>query len=114
MNALLDDALLLPAFALAVVAFIVPQVMARFLPEGVGPLMLNALLSILVVFVLSGALFYGLYIRQGILALEFSVPDFWATLLFFGRLGAMSGIIWLPIVLLSVASLPRKWVKETW
>jgi hypothetical protein len=32
----------------------------------------------------------------------------------FGRLGLLSGLFWLPVMILSVASLPRKWVKETW
>jgi hypothetical protein len=32
----------------------------------------------------------------------------------FGRLAVVSALIWGPIMLLSVAGLPKHWVKETW
>ena len=114
MGDLFSDALLLPAVALAVVAFLVPRWLARRLPEGVWPLVLNAFLSAVLMVLISGAVFFGMYVRQGFLAVQLAIPDFWTNVIFFGRLGVMSGIIWVPIVVLSVASLPKNWVKETW
>jgi hypothetical protein len=37
-----------------------------------------------------------------------------ANIVFFGKLGLISGMIWAPIMVLSVASLPRNWVKAIW
>lgn len=114
MSVLFSDALFLPALMLAVLAFAVPRLLARVLPEGVKPLMLNAFLSTILLFVLSAVFFFCLYLWQGLSAAEVFVPGLAASVLLFGRLGLISAIIWAPIMILSVAGLPRKWVKETW
>lgn len=114
MQALLSDGLILPAFILACIAFAVPRLLARVLPEGVMPLLLNAFLSTVLLFVLSALLFVGLYMWQGAPSARFAGQGAAANITFFGRLGLAAAIIWAPIMLLSVAGLPRKWVHETW
>ncbi len=114
MGALFSDALFLPALVLALLAFVVPRLLARMLPEGVTPLMLNALLSTLLLFVLSAGFFFCLYLWQGLSMAEVLEPGIATSILLFGRLGLIAAIIWAPIMMLSVAGLPRKWVKETW
>ncbi|MEL7179089.1 MAG: hypothetical protein AAFN63_04590 [Pseudomonadota bacterium] len=114
MGAFFSDALFLPALVLALLAFVVPRLLARVLPEGVTPLMLNALLSTLLLFVLSAGFFFCLYLWQGLSMAEVLEPGIATTVLLFGRLGLVAAIIWAPIMILSVAGLPRKWVKETW
>lgn len=113
-NAVFSNSLLLPAFVLAVVAFVVPRVVARILPEGVKPLLVNAFLSTALLFTLSAILFFCLYLWQGLSVAELMLPGLAANVVFFGQLGLVSAIIWAPIMLLSVAALPRRWVKETW
>ena len=114
MGSVFSSALLLPAVAMAVFGFVVPRLWARVLPEGVAPLMLNAFLSTLVLFLLSAALFLVLYAGQGVRLTDALSLGVVSAIVYFSRLGLASAIIWGPILVLSVAGLPRKWVKETW
>ena len=114
MGELFADSLILPALLLAGVAFVVPRLLAKVLPEGVKPLLLNAFLSTLILFVLIAAFFFCLYLWRGANVAQITATGVADTVLFFGRLGLVSAIIWAPIMVLSVASLPRTWVKETW
>lgn len=109
-----SDSLFFPAFCLAVLAFMVPRLLGRMLPEGVAPLMLNAFLSTVLLFAISAVFFFCLYLWQGLSVAGITEPGVLANIRLFGKLGLASGIIWAPIMVLSVAGLPRKWVKETW
>lgn len=111
---LFSDSLFLPALVLAIFGFIMPRLLARVLPEGVVPLLLNALLSTLLMFVLAALMFFALYVMRGAEAERLLETGLARTVFFFGKLGLASALIWAPIMLLSVAGLPRKWVKETW
>jgi hypothetical protein len=109
-----SSGLILPALALAVLGWVVPRLLARVWPEGVGPLLLLALVSTLVLVVLATALFMLLYVGQGVplaLVLDMGVLGGWPHFL---GLGSASALIWAPIMILSVAGLPKRWVKETW
>ncbi|PUB14140.1 hypothetical protein [Yoonia sediminilitoris] len=114
MEQLLSDSLFLPALVLAALGFAVPRILARFLPEGVKPLFLNAFLSSILLFAASAAFFFCLYLWQGAPMAEIMAAGALANIVFFGRLGLIAAMIWAPIMILSVAGLPRKWVKETW
>lgn len=76
--------------------------------------MLNAFLSTLVLFLLSAILFLVLYAGQGVRLTDALSLGVVSAIVYFGRLGLASAIIWGPILVLSVAGLPRRWVKETW
>jgi hypothetical protein len=114
MDAVLTDGLILPALLLAIAAFVVPRLLAGGLPEGVAALMLNAFLSTLILIALSGVFFWGLYLFQGLQIAQLADQGLAANIVTFGRLGLMSGLIWAPIMVLSVAGLPRRWVHVTW
>ena len=114
MGSFVSDSLFVPAVALALLAFGVPRLMSKLLPEGVKPLLLNAFVSTVLLFVNSATFFAVLYIWQGVPLAEMMVPGWAANIAFFGRLGLISAIVWAPIMLLSVAGLPKKWVNETW
>lgn len=114
MGNLFSDALFLPALVLSGLAFVVPRLLARVLPEGVKPLLLNAFLSTVLLFMISAVFFFFLYLWQGVSIETITSPGLAANVIFFGRLGLVAAILWAPIMLLSVAGLPRKWVKETW
>jgi hypothetical protein len=109
-----SDSLFLPAALLAVFAWVVPKVLAAALPEGVPALALNAILSAVILCVASGMLFMALYFAQGADPAAFWAEGWAANALFFGRLGVSAAIVWGPILILSVANLPRHWVTKTW
>lgn len=111
---LFTDGLFLPALVLALLAFAVPRLFARLLPEGVKALMLNAFLSTIVLFALSALFFLLLYLWQGVSIAEITEPGVAVSIALFGRLGLIAAIIWAPIMILSVSGLPRRWNKETW
>lgn len=114
MAEVLSDGLILPALVLATVAFFVPRLLALALPEGVAPLLANAFLSTVFLIVLSGVFFWCLYIWQGLQVAQLTNQGVAVNVVYFGQLGLISAIIWAPIMILSVAGLPRKWVHRTW
>jgi len=106
--------LLIPALVLAALGWSVPRLLFHVFPEGVKPLILLGLVSTVAMFVLGIAFFTVLYLAQGI---EWSVltRGGWGAFLgHFLRLGALSALLWGPIMLLAVASLPRRWTREVW
>lgn len=114
MSSVFSDSLLLPAIVVAVLGWLTPKFWARLLPEGVRPLVLNALLSVLTLFFLTASFFAALYAWQGAPLDQFADAGLASNLGFFGRLGLMSAIIWAPIMILSLAGLPRRWTKAVW
>ena len=114
MTDLLSEGLIVPALMLGVVGFLIPRLFARVLPEGVTPLLINGFLSTMLTFILASVFFYLLYRWQGAPLDKLGLPDLGAAVVFFGRLGLASALIWAPILLLSLSGLPRKWVHETW
>jgi hydrogenase-4 membrane subunit HyfE len=111
---MIADGLFLPALILAILGFAVPRLLARVLPEGVPALMANAVLSTMVMCILSAVFFFCLYVWQGVPVRELLDQGIGHNVVSFGGLGLIAGIIWAPIMLLSVAGLPRKWVHKTW
>ncbi len=114
MGSVFADSLLFPAMVLGFLAWLVPKLLAMILDEGVKPLLFNAFLSALILFALSAGFFFVLYLWR-----DAPVEELWAygwrgNIVFFGRLGLSAGLIWAPIMILSVAGLPRQWTKETW
>ena len=114
MSELLAGGLFLPTVALALAAWAVPKVLSLFLGEGVKRLVIIGLLSTVIMFVLSGGFFAALYIWQGVAYEDFIGFGFWPNIQFFGRLGLSSALIWAPIMILSLAGLPRHWTKAVW
>ena len=104
---LFADSLFMPALVLALMAWFVPKLLARVMPEGVKPLLGIAFLSTVFLFALSAAFFVALYVWQGMTWAQFADFGFAANVLFYGKLGLFAGMIWGPIMVLSVANLPR-------
>ena len=94
------DGLILPALALGFLAFIVPRLFARVLPEGVAPLLLNGFVSTVTMSALSASLFFFLYVGQGADAGALAEQGLFANIWFFGRLGLSAALIWAPILIL--------------
>ena len=104
----------LPAALLALLAWVVPKLLSMALPEGVKSLFLNAFLSSVLLILVSAMFFVFLYVYQGAPLEKIAEIGWVQNINFFGRLAMIAGLIWAPIMILSVANLPRHWVKETW
>lgn len=106
--------LIFPAMVLAFLGWAVPRLNALWLPEGVRPLMINALLSTLMMGVLGAGYFGLLYLWQGMPFDTLFEAGLGHGALHFLRVSMMSALLWAPILLFSLSRLPRKWVKEVW
>ena len=111
---MMSDSLFIPALTLALLAWLVPKLLSMILPEGVKPLIVIALLSTVFLFLLSAGFFVALYFWQGMTWAQFAQYGVAENVVFYGRLGLIAAMIWGPIMVLSVANLPRGWVREVW
>ena len=114
MSSLITDGLIVPALVLALLGWLVPRMLSLFWPEGVRPLLLLAFSATLIMLALGMVFFLGLYLWQGVPLDILFEPGLGAGIAHFLRLGLISALLWGPIMILSVAGLPKHWVKETW
>lgn len=114
MSGLFANGLVLPAMVLALMGWLVPRGLSLIFPEGIRPLALLAFTAIFVMYVLGVVFFLALYLWQGTPLDSLFETGIGSGLLHFGRLGLVSALLWGPILILSVAGLPRHWIKETW
>ncbi len=106
--------LVLPALLLALMGWLVPRGLALVVPEGVRPLLFLAFASAALMLLLGMALFAALYLWQGA-PWDALLEAGWGGLLrHFLRLGSLSTLLWGPILVLSVAELPKRWTRATW
>ncbi|SHI54821.1 hypothetical protein [Wenxinia saemankumensis] len=106
--------LIWPAATLGLLGWVVPRLLSLVFPEGVRPLLALAALSILIMLGLGMATFAGIYLWRGVPLGALAEGGIGPALGHFLRLGAVSAMFWGPVLLLSVAGLPRGWVNETW
>ncbi|KIT16470.1 hypothetical protein [Jannaschia aquimarina] len=85
----------------------VPRLAARVLPEGVGWLILNGAVSTVVLAGLAVVAFVWLYGEAGDVVWS---QDPWH----FVRLSASAAILWGPMMVLSLAGLPKRWKEVVW
>lgn len=97
----------LPVVLLALAGWVVPWLLSKLLPEGVGWLFVIGALSVVVLVVLSAVGFYVLYGAAGRSVLA-EAP--WH----FVVLSAKAALVWGPVMVLSVANLPRGWKEVVW
>lgn len=105
-------ALLIPALALMVLAVVVTRLVEWVVPETVPGLVLAGALACAVMWVLAGALFGWMYLgREADLA---PVLGTGSGLRHLAGLGAKAALIWLPMVLITVVTAPRRWKTNVW
>ena len=104
----------IPAVILALIGWFVPRILGKLLPEGVRPLLLNALLSTLIMGCLGIGYFMILYVIQGMPLSAMLMDGAGPAIAYFGRLSMISALIWAPIMILSLAGLPRRWTEKVW
>jgi len=108
------NSLLFPALFLALMGWLVPKLLSTVMAEGVKPLVLLSVLSAVTMLVITSGLFLLLYVIQGASLTLLTVGGFADTLLFLIKLSVSAGIIWAPIMVLSIAGLPRTWTSVEW
>ena len=108
------EGLVVPALGLALLGWLLPRGLSLVWPEGVRALLVLGLVATLVMLLLSAGFFVGLYLAGGVPLARLSAGGWQAMVVHFGRLAVISALIWGPILVLSVAGLPRHWVKERW
>ena len=108
------DGLILPAALLALLGWLVPRGLSLLFPEGVRPLFILAFVATIAMYLVGVGFFLGLYLWQGVPLATLFEAGVWPGLLHFGWLGLISALLWAPILILSVAGLPKHWVRETW
>lgn len=107
-------ALVVPAGLLALLGWLVPRLLSLVWPEGVRPLIGLALASAALMVGASALVFLGLYLWQGVPIALLASAGWGAFAWHFLRLGALSTLFWGPILILSVAGLPRTWTRAVW
>jgi hypothetical protein len=110
----MSDGLIIPAMVLALFGWLVPKGLSLVWPEGVRPLLALAFVATVIMFLFGTGFFMALYAWQGAPLSAVFEPGLAAGLLHFGRLGLISALLWGPIMVLSVAGLPKGWTKEIW
>lgn len=100
--------IILPVVVLVLAAAALPRVLARAFGRRPWALVLNAALSALVLLALAGGLFLTLYaVREPrVLSVAWAEPV--PAALHFAGLGALAGLIWAPVLAVSLISLPRR------
>ncbi len=110
----LTTSLMGPALILSAMGWLVPRMLEQVFPEGVRPLVLLTLASALILFGLSVVAFIVLYAAQDIPIGALFTPDGLETIVHFSRLALLSGLFWGPILLLTVATMPKRWTEAEW
>ena len=99
--------LIAPALVLVAVAWLLPTLLGRFLPESMLALGANLAVSALALWVVSAVGFALSYAQQGV-----PLPVLLDGGEHFAGLGRMAGLVWGPILLLALAVQPQKWRPE--
>lgn len=95
--------------ALAALAVALPFLFGRLLPEGTAWLLMNAVLSAGALMV--AAVLYFVFAYAGRVS---AVPEVPGAAAHFLRLGAMSAMIWLPVLVLALTAQPGRWKEKVW
>lgn len=107
------EELFLPSVVLMALGWLVPQWLRPWFPEGARPLVWLGVTAALILLVIATLAFVVAYAAQDIpLSDLFERPV--AGLWHFLRLGLLSAMLWAPVMVLSVAQLPRKWKDVEW
>jgi len=106
--------LIVPAVFLALAGWYVPIWLRWRMPEGLRPLIMLGVLAAVMTLVIGALVFFALYLMQGADMQILLSAGVLPAIGYFLRLSVSSAILWGPLLVLSVAGLPKTWVKETW
>jgi hypothetical protein len=103
-----------PLIAALVLAVVIPRGFARVIPEGLSGLVWNGVASAAVMFALSFAYFVWSYTTQNAALTDLFGANPRGSFWHFARLATLSALLWVPIIVLTVAALPRHWKVVEW
>jgi len=106
--------LVLPAMCLAALGWAVPRVLAIWWPEGVKWLFGLAFVSAIIMALCGAAFFAIIYAVNGIRLDDLYSTGGLSVPIHFAKLSVMSALLWGPLMVLSLAGVPKNWVKEVW
>lgn len=109
-----SDGLIIPAAVLALLGWLVPRGLFLIFPEGIKPLLWLAFTAVIAMFGLGMGFFLLLYLWQGAPLDVLFEAGLMPGLAHFAKLGLISALLWAPIMILSIAGLPKHWVSDTW
>lgn len=105
-----SDGLILPAASLALLGWVVPRLLAFRFPEGARALVGIALLSAVILLICGMGFFVLLSLWQGVPVAILFEGGIVTGLVYWGKLGLITALLWGPMMLWSVARLPKNWV----
>lgn len=106
--------LALPVALLVAAAILVPRALERVVPETLPGLILNGVLSALILTALGTGWFLLSYLWRSTAVFDLLGLAPAATLAYFLKLGLGTALIWAPVLVLAVASAPKRWRVATW
>ncbi len=104
--------MILPVAGVAVLAVLLPQIMARSFPQSWYGLFWNLLITFLVLLVTSVTYFAMFRPPNDIVAITANGEYYMSSSAGLIRLGLLSAMVWGPIVLVVLAMQPQKWRPE--
>jgi len=107
-------AMLLPFGVLVIAAVVLPFAFARLLPEGVAGLLVNGAVSALALTFGTAGYFLWAYGRQDVRVAETLGAAPGETLAHVLGLALRAGLIWVPVLVLSLSAQPRRWKVVQW
>jgi len=106
--------LLIPFALLVGAGILIPRLLERVMPETLGGLILNGILSSVALLVVSAGYFAVAYYWRSTAVFDLFGIAPAATVMHFLRLGIGAAVIWAPVVVLAVSTAPRRWKENEW
>ena len=104
----------LPVIGLIVIAAVLPALIERRVPETIGGMFLNAVLSAVVLTLVSAVYFFLSYLERSTAILDLIGVEPASGVGHFLKLGLAAGLIWGPVMVLVISFAPRRWKENTW
>ncbi|SDZ01421.1 hypothetical protein SAMN05444004_10540 [Jannaschia faecimaris] len=96
-----------PLVLLALAAWVIPWLLSKVMPEGVFWLFLIGVISAVALALIAAVGFFVLYGRAGEAVLDVAP---W----YFVILSARAALVWGPVMVLSLANIPKNWKEAVW
>ena len=104
--------LLVPSLFLMACSVIVTRGVERVMPETIPGVVLTGIVSAILLWIIAGALFGWLYVIR-----EAQVSPYLGSgsgLSHLASMGGKAALIWLPLLLITTVTVPRRWKTNVW
>ena len=104
----------LPVVMLMGLAAALPHLMLRLVPETFAGVLLNAGICAVLLTLISAGYFFASYMARNTALIDLAGIAPAATLVHFLGLGLGAGLVWGPVLVLSVSYTPARWKENVW